>query len=57
MITQARSQVDAVMAYGGLRLRLRWIFAQPELMALVRKTFEGIPKLKGMIEYIYIPPP
>jgi Restriction endonuclease fold toxin 5 len=54
MITQARSQVEAVLAHGGLRLQ--WVFAQSEMMALVKRTFEGIPMLKGMIEYVYIPP-
>jgi hypothetical protein len=53
MINQARSQVVASRAYN---IPLRWIFAEGETKALVERTFDLYPELKGMIEFMVIPP-
>jgi hypothetical protein len=53
MVDQAVNQVEAATANG---LRVRWIFAEPATKAVVEQMFSDNPLLKGMIEYVVIPP-
>jgi hypothetical protein len=53
IVDQALNQVAAATANG---LRVRWVFAESVTKAVVEQMFNGNPLLKGMIEYVVIPP-
>jgi hypothetical protein len=53
LIDQAKKQVEISRATGH---PLKWVFAEPEVKALMKEMFEKEDELKGMIEYVVVPP-